>query len=394
MNPRERLLEVARVFFRLGLTSFGGPVAHLGYFRSEVVQKRRWLTELRYGELVALAQLLPGPSSSQVVFALGAERAGWLGAALASFCFTLPSALFMLACAAMLEQLPPRLLSAGTHGLMLAAFVVVAQAVLGMSRTLCPDAPTRAIACGAALTLVAAPSSLTQVAVVLVGAALAFWIRDTQRTEAACSDAHSGPRVVAPRRAIASLVGLWATLVSSVWIAWVDRDLELHALFVRAGSLVFGGGHVVLPLLRESLVPRGFLSDARFLSGYALAQVVPGPLFTFAAFLGASISPASVLRGVTCMLALFLPGLLLMAGALPLWARVRELPRVRVAVRGASAAVVGVLAAALYQPLGHEAIRTSLDAVMVVVALGLLELWRAPVLAVVLGLSIAGVLGG
>ncbi|GAB4111043.1 MAG: chromate efflux transporter [Sandaracinaceae bacterium] len=386
-----RLVEVASTFLRLGCTSFGGPIAHLGYFRSEIVEKQRWLDDARYADLVALCQFLPGPASSQVVFALGMHRAGLAGAVVASVCFTLPSALLMLAFAYGMVHVDVR--DAGwLRGLRLAAVAVVAQAVWAMGRKLCPDRARAAIALGAASLLLVVPGAPTQIGTIFAGGAGGWWLyRDAVSAPGGPVDV---PTVRGGRLALAALL-LFATLlvVLPVLVAATgSSEIAMIDAFYRAGSLVFGGGHVILPLLRAELVPPGWIDDDAFLAGYAAAQAVPGPLFTFSAYLGAVMREGSGgwTGGLACLLAIFAPAWLLVGGALPFWTRLRAERGAQATLAGANAAVVGVLLAALYDPIFTESVRGPRDAAAALGAFGLLEITKAPPWVAVAACAAAG----
>ena len=384
---------MASVFLRLGCLSFGGPIAHLGYFRGELVEKRKWIDDAHYGDLVALCQFLPGPASSQVVFALGMQRAALPGALLASICFTLPSAVLMLLFAAGVSALGDPGRAGWLHGLQLAAVAVVAQAIWGMGKTLCPDRSRISLCLGSAALLLAAPGTTTQLSVLAAGA-LVGWLlfrRDPSETPV---ESHRG---TARRRHLAAAAALLTFAVLLVSLPILVRRTGSHAVaqfdaFYRAGSLVFGGGHVVLPLLRAEVVPTGWLGDDRFLAGYGAAQALPGPMFAFAAYLGAAMDPGAhaIRSGVLCLVAIFLPAWLLIGGALPFWHSLRARPSARAALAGANAAVVGVLLAALYDPVMREAVRSRADVALVLVAFPLLTQWKVPAWVVVLGLAGAG----
>lgn len=376
--------EVFWAFLRLGLTSFGGPVAHLGYFRSEFVLRRRWLDEAAYAELVGLCQFLPGPASSQVGFAVGLLRAGWGGGLAAWAGFTLPSALLLVAFAYGAGAASGSPVGSGVlHGLKLAAVAVVAQAVLGMARSLCPDQERAAIGTLALVAASLVPVSGGQLAIILAGALAGVGLlRGTVAGPAAPL-----PVVPVSRRASAAcLAGFAVLLVGS--LIWPDG---LAAAFYRSGALVFGGGHVVLPLLRDAVVTPGWMADPAFLAGYGATQAVPGPLFTFAAYLGAVL--AGPVGAAVALVAIFLPGLLLVAGVLPLWQSLRARPAAQAAVKGANAAVVGLLAAALYDPVWLGAVLRPLDFAIAAAGFVLLVVWRAPPLAVVVACAAAGLVG-
>ncbi len=385
------LAEVALVFLKLGCLSFGGPIAHLGYLRAELVERRRWLDDAHYGDLVALCQFLPGPASSQVVFALGMHRAGLLGAMLASACFTLPSAIVMIGFAYGVARAGDLRGAGWLHGLKLAAVVVVAQAVWAMGKKLCPDRARASLCLASAAVLLAVPGAVTQVVVIAAGGLAGWWLY-RRSTEAAQPAPQPGARHHAV--AAAALVTFAALLVAlpALSAATGSRALAVFDGFYRAGSLVFGGGHVVLPLLRAEVVPRGWLTDDRFLAGYGAAQAVPGPLFTFSAYLGAAMSPGAGawIGGLWCLVAIFLPAWLLIGGALPFWHGLRAKPWARAALAGANASVVGVLLAALYSPVFTEGVRGRGDVVAVLVAFGLREHWGLPPWLVVVAMAAAG----
>ncbi|AZF12908.1 Chromate transport protein ChrA [Pseudomonas sp. R2-37-08W] len=379
------------IFLRLGLTSFGGPIAHLGYFRDEFVVRRQWLSERSYADLVALCQFLPGPASSQVGIALGLSRSGYAGALAAWMGFTLPSAialiLFALGIASYGDAIPAGVL----HGLKVVAVAVVAQAVWGMARNLCPDAPRISIMAAATCFVLLVPSAWGQVSVIILAAIVGLLLFKPQQGEA------HDPLPIRVRRR----VGLfWLALFFALLLgqplltaAFPNQTLAMVDAFYRAGSLVFGGGHVVLPLLQAEVVPSGWVDNDAFLAGYGAAQAVPGPLFTFAAFLGASMNqaPTGWLGGLICLLAIFAPSFLLVVGALPFWEHLRRNLRTQAALLGINAAVVGLLLAALYQPVWTSAIHGPQDFGLALVALVALMFWKLPPWLVVLG---SGVLGG
>jgi chromate transporter len=405
-----RLLEVLVVFSRLGCLSFGGPIAHLGYFHAEVVQRRRWIDDAGYADLVALCQFLPGPASSQVVFALGMHRAGLLGAFVASCCFTMPSALLMIALAYGVAHVD--LANAGwLHGLRIAAVAVVAQAVRAMGKKLCPDRARISLCIASAAALSIWPGALVQLGVIAIGAIVGLVLyRDRESASARPVEeaALAEPTAAKPRphrAAVLALVSFFALLVLLPPLVAATRDTEAAGevaafdSFYRSGSLVFGGGHVVLPLLRAEVVPNGWLSDDRFLAGYGGAQALPGPLFAFAAYLGTAMDPSAAdpagaepswARGLLCLFAIFLPAWLLIGGALPFWQRLRARPGARAALQGANAVVVGVLLAALYDPVFVEAVHGPRDLVAALVAFVSLERWKAPPWTVVAASAAAG----
>ncbi len=378
------------VFLRLGLTSFGGPVAHLGYFREALVVRRRWLSERNYADLVALCQFLPGPASSQVGMALGLARAGYPGALAAWLGFTLPSAvaliLFALGLAHWGDAVPAGLL----HGLKVVAVAVVAQAVWGMARSLCPDAPRISLMAVAACAVLWWSSAWAQVLVLALAALVGLWTLAPGQAAA-----HEPLPIPVGRRAGMAWLALFVALLLGLpWAAAVfpHATLAVADAFYRAGSLVFGGGHVVLPLLQAELVPTGWVDQDTFLAGYGAAQAVPGPLFTFAAFLGASLQmgPQGVWGALVCLLAIFAPSFLLVAGALPFWEGLRAHPRMRAALAGVNAAVVGLLVAALYQPVWTSAIHTPQDVALALLAVVALMAWKLPPWLVVAACAGAG----
>ncbi|EGJ11416.1 chromate efflux transporter [Rubrivivax benzoatilyticus] len=387
-------VEVLLAFLKLGLTSFGGPVAHLGYFHAEFVGRRRWLDERSYAELVALCQFLPGPASSQVGMALGLLRAGWAGAAMAWLGFTLPSALALIAFAYGIAGHPGLAASGAVHGLKVVAVAVVAQAVWTMARTLCPDRPRAALALLAALATLALPSAPGQLAVI-VAAGLVGW------RLLKLPPAPPGPQAVwrVPRAAGVAALALFAALLLGLPLLAAATGSPAWALVdgvYRAGALVFGGGHVVLPLLQASVVPSGAVDDAAFLAGYGAAQAVPGPLFTFAAYLGAVAQGplAGWVGGLVFLVVIFVPAFLLVVGALPFWDTLRRRDAVRAAMAGVNAAVVGILLAALYDPVWTTAIGSRADFGLALAAFGLLAWGRvSPVIVVALGAAAGALLG-
>lgn len=379
--------EVFRAFLKLGLTSFGGPIAHLGYFRDELVTRRKWIDEEGYADLVALCQFLPGPASSQVGFALGLLRGGPLGALAAWSAFTLPSAaflvLFALGAAAFSGPVGTGLL----HGLKVVAVAVVAQAVWGMARTLAPDRERAGIALAAVLIVIFAVGSIGQIAAIGAGGLAGLWFC---RNGATSSARHLRFRV--SRTAGATALALFFLLLAVLPLfAGLSHGAALVDSFYRAGSLVFGGGHVVLPLLQAEVVPPGWVSNDAFLAGYGAAQAVPGPLFTFAAYLGAVMEPQpnGIVGAAIALAAVFLPGLLLLIGALPFWDALRLRPAAQAAMRGANAAVVGILGAALYSPVWTSAILAPRDFALALAGFLLLTVWKASPWIVVVVLAAA-----
>jgi len=358
--------EVFFAFLRLGLTSFGGPVAHIGYFHEAFVARRGWVRADAYAAIVGFCQFLPGPSSSQVAMALGLERAGWRGLIAAFIGFTLPSALLMALFALFLERLGGAAEAPWVHGLKLAAVAVVAQALWLMARTLTPDMPRRALALVAAAIALLLPGTPGQIGAIVLGAAAGALLLKAE------ASASSPMRV--PWRAPLLLALFVLLLLALPLLPSFGREVALFEVFYRTGSLVFGGGHVVLPLLQGALVEPGWIGRDTFLAGYGAAQAMPGPLFSFAAFIGMALGgwPGALL----CLLAIYLPSLLLVAGGWPLWRAVSHRPGLRAALAGVNAAVVGLLAAALYDPVITGAIRGWSDAL--IAGLALLLAFRVP----------------
>lgn len=390
--PTGRVREVFSAFLLLGLTSFGGPVAHLGYFRAEFVTRRAWLSEQDYADLVALCQFLPGPASSQVGFALGLMRGGGWGAAAAWSAFTLPSAvllvLFALGAAVFEGPLGLGLI----HGLKVVAVAIVAHAVWGMAHRLCPDRRRAGIALAAVLTVVLIGGPLGQVTAIMVGAVAGMLLCRAH------SEPERGELHFPVSRCVGRLaaLGFAALLMGLPLLAWLTPSLTLAVVdaFYRAGALVFGGGHVVLPLLEAEVVQPGWVGADDFLAGYGAAQAVPGPLFTFAAYLGALVTPfgSPLLGAALALIMIFLPGLLLLLAVLPFWNRFRRWDSAQSLMRGANAAVVGILGAALYQPVWTSAILGPREFVLALTGFLLLSVWRLPAWAVVILLAGGGVL--
>ena len=387
-------LEVLGAFLKLGLSAFGGPVAHLGYFRTEFVERRRWLDDASYTDLVALCQFLPGPASSQVGMALGLGRAGWAGALAAWAGFTLPSAVALILLALGMAQGAAWASSGVLQGLKVAAVAVVAQAVWGMARSLCPDRLRAGIAIVAALLVLAAPGAAGQVGAIVLGGLAGRWGLRFDPSPAAPHRYYS-----IGRRMGALLWVLCGALLVLLPAAAASRSsllLDAASVFYQAGSLVFGGGHVVLPLLQAGVVPPGWVGNDLFLAGYGAAQAMPGPLFSFAAYLGA-VMPAPLggwWGGLFLLVVIFVPAFLLVAGALPFWESLRRRDGVRCAMGGINAAVVGVLAAALYDPVWTSAIHSKADFGLALAALGLLVHARlSPALVVLLAATVGALLG-
>jgi chromate transporter len=373
--------EVFTAFLKLGLTSFGGPIAHLGYFHRELIAKRRWMDDDRYAQLVALCQLLPGPASSQLGFALGLIRAGWGGALAAFAAFTLPSALLLFGFATLLPVLAGPYGQAVLHGLKLVAVAVVAHGVFTMAKQLTPDIPRALLALAAAVVVIVASSVHTQLLVVAAGALFgAVFLRRAPGIAAVTFQLHYGMK----SGLILLLAFALLLLASFVLLDSGSSTVSMGAAFYRSGALVFGGGHVVLPLLEQAVVEPGWVSNEEFLAGYGAAQAVPGPLFSVAAFLGERLEGGQGgLPGATiALLAIFMPGMLLIASCLPMWTTFAQHARAVSAIRGVNAAVVGLLAAALYDPLWTSAIDSARDVAIVLVAFVLLATTRVPMLAV------------
>ncbi len=392
-EPRGSALEVLGAFLALGVTSFGGPVAHFGYFRREFVEKRAWLSEHDYSGLLALCQFLPGPASSQTGFCIGLKRAGWRGGMAAWVGFTLPSALLMLALAHWMAMFQNMAMARGAlHGLQLAAVAVVAQAVCVMARNLCPDTPRRALALLAAAILVLQPGTAGQVAVLLIGAVIGRLALEQEQP--AMADRPAGVMALQTHRAALLCMLAFMTLLMLALLAPKSGGLALFGAFYRAGALVFGGGHVVLPLLRDAVVAPGWVSPQWFLAGYGAAQAVPGPLFTVAAFLGAMASggPGGMLGGAIAIMAIFLPGLLIVAATLPYWEILRRRRGLAAAMMGVNAAVVGLLGVALINLLTLSTAQNFWDLPIAAAALLLLTVGRARPLLVVVFCAAAGML--
>jgi chromate transporter len=385
-----RWREVLAAFLRLGLTSFGGPVAHLGFFREEFVVRRRWLAEAAYADLVALCQFLPGPASSQVGIAIGLSRAGTAGALAAWTGFTLPSAVLLVAFAYGVGALEGAFGGGWLHGLKIAAVAVVAQAVLGMMKSLAPDRERASLAVAAAVIVLIAPTTLGQIGAIILGAVIGVALLKPPAVAE-----HMPLAVPVSRRTGATALVIFFVLLAGLpALAAIahNQALDLANVFYRAGSLVFGGGHVVLPLLQASVVPPGWIGDDAFLAGYGAAQAVPGPLFTFSAYLGAAMQPQpnGIAGAAIALVAIFLPSFLLVIGVLPFWEALRRRPLAQSALRGVNAAVVGLLLAALYDPVWTSAITAAPDFAVGLVAFLLLFMWRTPPWLVVALSAVAG----
>jgi chromate transporter len=384
-------LEVLLVFLKLGVTCFGGPIAHIGYFREEFVVRRRWIEEQVYADLVGLCQFLPGPASSQVGFSIGLMRAGYRGGLAAWTGFTLPSALALVLFAYGAGELGGPVGIGLLHGLKLVAVAIVAQAVWGMAQMLCPDRKRASIALAAALIILFNASSVSQIAAILLGGIAGLWL------------CRAGPptttgHVTVP---VSRTVGLAALATFFLLLAGLpvlrslvnSQGIALFEAFYRSGALVFGGGHVVLPLLREAFVTPGWVSDDAFLAGYGAAQAVPGPLFTFAAYVGAVVrpSPHGLTGAALGLIGIFLPGVLILMGTLPFWETFRKRAGAQAVMRGVNAAVVGLLGAALYNPVWTSSVKTPGDFGIALVGFVLLTVWRAPPLVVVVVSALGGI---
>jgi chromate transporter len=385
-------LEVLLAFAKLGVTCFGGPIAHIGYFREEFVVKRHWLDEHAYADLVALCQFLPGPASSQVGFSIGLMRGGYLGGIAAWIAFTLPSAIALLLFAYGAASLQGPIGTGLLHGLKLVAVAIVAQAVWGMARTLAPDRERASVAVVAALIILFSSASLAQIGAIALGGIAGLWL--CRGTPVAPNEHGHMSMPVSRPVGLLALAAFFLLLFGLPILTALDQSqvIALFNAFYRSGALVFGGGHIVLPLLHEATVTPGWVSDDAFLAGYGAAQAVPGPLFTFAAYLGAVMkpSPHGIAGAAISLVAIFLPGILVLMGALPFWEAFRRRALAQAAMRGVNAAVVGLLGAALYNPVWTSAVKTPGDFGLALVGFVLLVVWRAPPLVVV----VVGASGG
>jgi chromate transporter len=382
-------MEILLVFLRLGCTCFGGPIAHLGYFRAEFVERRKWLSDRAYTDLVALAQFLPGPASSQTGFGIGLMRGGYAGGLAAWTGFTLPSAILMVLFAYGAGSIADTVWGAGLlHGLKLVAVAIVAQAVLGMARSLCPDRERASIATVALVIMLLAPGSLSQVGTIVLGA-IAGLVLCPGATEAA-TDSVTLP---ISRTAAAMFLAAFFVLLVLAFVPTRSGGIAVFDAFYRSGALVFGGGHVVLPLLRSAVVAPGWISDNAFLAGYGAAQVLPGPLFTFSAFLGtlAQAGPGGIAGAAIALVAIFLPGIMVLMGTLPFWHALRRRPHAQAAMLGTNAAVVGLLGAALYNPVWTSAVQTPADFAIAATGFVLLLVWRVSPIVVVVLSALAGI---
>ena len=384
LGHQHHVWEIFRVFLRLGLTSFGGPIAHLGYFRHEFVETRRWLDEHGYADIVALCQFLPGPASSKVGIALGMSRGGLMGALAAWLGFTLPSAVALVLFGTGLPTISDRIGSSWLHGLKVVAVAVVAQALWGMGRSLSSDKLRATVTVVAALVASVWPSATGQVGAIVAAGIFGVVFLTTATVAPATPHAVHIGRLTGALFLVAFVVLLFGLPILAA--ASGSYVVQLFDAFYRAGALVFGGGHVVLPLLQAQVVPAGWVSNDAFLAGYGMAQAVPGPLFTFAAFLGAvsTQSPSGWIGAGIALVAIFLPGFLLTIGALPFWDRLRQYSAMRRAMLGINAAVVGLLLAAFYDPVWTSGISSRLDFCLAAIAFLALAWWRTPPWLVVL----------
>jgi chromate transporter len=385
-------LEVLRVFLKLGLMSFGGPAAHIGYLRHAFVIERGWLDERAFADLIGLCQFLPGPASSQTGFAIGLFRAGYLGGLAAWAGFTLPSAIAMTLFAYGAGALTGPAGEGFLHGLKLVAVAIVAQALLGMAQNLAPDKPRAAIAVLALVVMAFAPRGASQILAIGLGGVLGMAL--CRRGPGATGE--GGGASPASRRMGLAFLAVFVVLLALSFLARGAGTLAFLAAIYRSGALVFGGGHVVLPLLQGAVVAPGFVPESAFLAGYGAAQAVPGPLFAFSAFLGAvaSAPPGGAAGAALALIAIFAPGLLILMAALPYWRGLRAQPRARAAMAGVNAAVVGLLASALYDPVWTSAVKTPADFAVAAAGFAALVAWRAPPLAVVVLTAAAGVILG
>ena len=389
-SSRGSFLEVLIAFIRLGLTSFGGPVAHLGYFRHEFVERRKWLNEHTYADLVALCQFLPGPASSQVGIALGIRRAGLLGGLAAWIGFTLPSAVALILFAYGVTAIGDVADTGWLRGLKIAAVSVVALAVWGMAGNLCPDRPRATMAIAAAIALLIWPTAIGQVATIAVAGIIGWRLLPENQTDSEPAEPFPVGRVVAVF--CLALFGILLVGLPVLRQVMSNEHLQVFDSFYRSGSLVFGGGHVVLPLLQAQVVPTGWVGNEEFITGYGAAQAVPGPLFTFSAYLGTMLygNQNAWLGGIFTLAAIFLPSFLLVIGTMPFWDLLRGQSGFRGASRGISAAVVGLLLAALYNPVWTSAVHTREDFGLALAVFALLALWKWPPWLVVVLSALGG----
>jgi len=384
------VMQVFLAFLKLGLTSFGGPVAHLGYFRNEFVERRRIMQDAAYADLVSLCQFLPGPASSQIGIGIGITQAGLRGGIAAWVGFTLPSAIALILFAYGIAALDESVVQTGwLHGLKVAAVAVVAQAILGMSRMLCPDWPRRSVAIFAALLTLILPGILGQMTAIGCGMILGLFFLNYE-----ASNDHTPHLFTLSKKISVISLGLFFALLLSlpILVQQGSQALALVDSFYRSGALVFGGGHVVLPLLKAEVVNPGWINQDMFLAGYGAAQAVPGPLFTFSAYLGTAMNtaPSGWFGGFLCLLAIFLPSFLLVTGILPFWEDLRKNPRIKKALVGVNAAVVGLLLSAFYDPVWTSGILSASDFVLALLAFVMLVYWKTPPWFVVAATGVGG----
>ena len=391
MAQKASVSEVFNTFFKLGLTSFGGPVAHIGYFRKELIEKRQWLNEQQFSQLLAICQFLPGPASSQLGFSLGLLRAGWLGALAAFLAFTLPSALLIIGFASALPLFSSEIGTAIIHGLKLVAFAVIADAIWGMSKKLCPDWQRRSITLCAVVAILLINVAWSQILVIVVGAIAGIAFCHSMSSKA-LQPINVGYK---PSLGLALLGVFIALLLAALFLSKQSDLVASGQAFYRAGALVFGGGHVVLPLLQDAVVNTGQVSNTDFLAGYGASQAIPGPMFSFVAYLGAIMPTTTSVNWLGATIALifmFLPGILLISAALPLWQSIANRPHAANAIAGINAAVVGILAAALYDPVFTSSVMHVVDLAIALSGFALLVIWRLSPLFVVIWCVLASVL--
>lgn len=383
------IFEVFWIFLKLGFTSFGGPIAHLGYFHDEFVLRRKWLDEHAYADLVALCQFLPGPASSQVGMALGFSRAGYFGAIAAWIGFTLPSAALLVLFAFGISSLTGTIHLSYLHGLKIVAVSIVAHAIWGMSTKICPDKIRATMAVVAAILASLMTSALAQIGIIAAGGAIGIaLLKNNDQLP------HSPFSTKSSRRAGTFLLAVFAVILIGLPLLvslYNNVALKQFDSFYRAGSLVFGGGHVVLPLLKNEVVTSGWVSNESFMAGYGAAQAIPGPLFSFSAYLGAvsSVQPSGIIGALICLIAAFLPSFLLVLGVLPFWENLRKFDQMKFAMKGINATVVGLLLAAFYNPVWSSAIFTAKDFAIALGAFLLLMFWKAPSWLVVILTALA-----
>jgi chromate transporter len=390
LKQNGRVADVFKTFLKLGFTSFGGPIAHIGYFRHELVQKKQWVNEHQFSQILAICQFLPGPASSQLGFALGLIRAGWLGALVAFLTFTIPSALLLISFASALPLLSNEIGTAAIHGLKLVALVVVTDAVWGMSKKLCPDNQRRGIALIAASALLLMNTAWAQIVIIFAGAmAGMFFCRSNVTASQNNVEVSYGKNL-----GLFLFIIFLSLLFIAISLTKLGGLFDIAQAFYQAGALVFGGGHVVLPLLEGAVVDTGWISNENFLAGYGASQAIPGPMFAFSAYLGAIIPNAEGINWSGACIALasvFLPGFLLISAALPLWQTISNNPTASTAIAGVNAVVVGILAATLYDPIFTTSVTSIIDIGIAAVALKMLMRWRLSPLLIVIWCVVASI---